>query len=562
MRVDANEARDWRNCAEIAQRVLVNAREIHAGDVLNCPQQRAIAKRSNWAAKSSTSSGTSPSTGHGALHQRLEPAMHEQDAVSSQIETNLTRVFFVILAMLALLLPVSMLIQFLVAEAPAVLPAFFDQNLVSKTPLLERIEKLIPLSLILSATLIAPFLARRAQAAPATAMAFTIGAFIVLFHEAERQLAKGRWWATLMLFASICGLLLYHWRTARGATVAPANVAATGDRHWAGFNWADGVVIAFMYLILLPASFEVSAKTLNFDYHSVSYMIGPAINLRFANGLLPGVDFHAHYGLGHPFLFSYLIQPSATGTLIAFTKYLSAFNVVFYATGYLICRLFIGAQFWVALAFFVAILLNFQSDYAFIFPSNWSPRYPLLFMVAALFAVTVSSTDRKSGILAAVGLGAALGLSLFLSTETGLYFGAATALIFHRLAGPRLLSRQAEPFQQSPHRYRMHRLAEPHLRDRHQIVAREIAIAVLLRIGSGHHDGEQIVQRQHRRTPSLPVIGKSGDAVLVVADDPVPERLAVHPGATSGLRSTHGGERVGDGQQSPRGAVGGGAECQ
>src|SRR5262245_39123600 len=99
----------------------------------------------------------------------------------------------------------------------------------------------------------------------------------------------------------------------------------------------------------------------------------------------------------------------------------------------------------------------------------------------------------------------------------------------------------------------MHRLAELLLDDRHQIVAREGAEAVLLRIGPGHDDGEQfglLVECQHRRTAAVPVVAEPGDTVRVVADDPVPERLAVHAGALRRLSTAHALERIGDPQQA------------
>ena len=63
----------------------------------------------------------------------------------------------------------------------------------------------------------------------------------------------------------------------------------------------------------------------------------------------------------------------------------------------------------------------------------------------------------------------------------------------------------------------MHGLAEPLLAELHQVLAREGADAVDLRVGSGHHDGVklgQLVRRQPWRATVAPAINEAVDRVI------------------------------------------------
>ena len=74
-------------------------------------------------------------------------------------------------------------------------------------------------------------------------------------------------------------------------------------------------------------------------------------------------------------------------------------------------------------------------------------------------------------------------------------------------------------------------LAEPLLADVHQVFAREGREAAGLGIGAGENDAQQLgplLARELGRTAIAPAIAEPVQAVRVVADHPVAQRLAVH----------------------------------
>jgi hypothetical protein len=99
----------------------------------------------------------------------------------------------------------------------------------------------------------------------------------------------------------------------------------------------------------------------------------------------------------------------------------------------------------------------------------------------------------------------------------------------------------------------MHRFAKPLLGDRHQVVAGEGAKAAFGRIWPPQHNLEQLgLLRlvEHRRATAVPTISEAGNAVRVVAYDPVTQRLPVHARTAGGLCPVHPRKRVGDRQDT------------
>ena len=99
----------------------------------------------------------------------------------------------------------------------------------------------------------------------------------------------------------------------------------------------------------------------------------------------------------------------------------------------------------------------------------------------------------------------------------------------------------------------MHRLAEPLLGDRNQVIAGEGTKAVFDRIGpfstiSSQLDLLRLVE--YRMTTPGPAIDEAGDAMRVVADDSVTQRLPVHAGTAGGLCPIHPRQRVCDSQDT------------
>jgi hypothetical protein len=97
-------------------------------------------------------------------------------------------------------------------------------------------------------------------------------------------------------------------------------------------------------------------------------------------------------------------------------------------------------------------------------------------------------------------LAAVAGLFLRASCEAGSFCG---------VAGACLLSRQPHASQQTAHRRAVHGLSEPLLADPHQVLAREGADPMDIRVRSLHHDGvelRQLVGRHSRWATAAPAI--------------------------------------------------------
>ena len=84
----------------------------------------------------------------------------------------------------------------------------------------------------------------------------------------------------------------------------------------------------------------------------------------------------------------------------------------------------------------------------------------------------------------------------------------------------------------------MHRLAEFLLGHTDEIVARKGAETIRLGIEPSHHDSQQfrlLLSGQHRRAPAFPAVAEPGDPVLIIADHPIAQCLAVHAGTFGGF---------------------------
>lgn len=100
----------------------------------------------------------------------------------------------------------------------------------------------------------------------------------------------------------------------------------------------------------------------------------------------------------------------------------------------------------------------------------------------------------------------------------------------------------------------MQALAEPLLANAHQVLAREGRKAARLRSRPIEHKAIEfglLLGVELRRAPVTRPVGEPIEAVLVVADDPVAQRLAVHACRLRRLLPAHAIERIGNRQDPP-----------
>lgn len=189
--------------------------------------------------------------------------------------------------------------------------------------------------------------------------------------------------------------------------------------------WIAAGIVSFPLTLLLygvvgPHHLATVAGECNNELHVASYIVGPALYYR-APGVVPGLDFESHYGVGHAYVFSFVM---GSGGL---EKTLERF-VLFVLVA---CILFYLSAFWVltdwlrsvpgALAITLLTLFVTCEGLGYNYPSCCPVRYPFLFA----FLFTAVRGVGPNGTRSCVASGAVAALSLFWQTDVGLYTLAA-----------------------------------------------------------------------------------------------------------------------------------------
>jgi hypothetical protein len=178
-------------------------------------------------------------------------------------------------------------------------------------------------------------------------------------------------------------------------------------------------VLAWLGLVLLIWPFPLGPAPFPFNIHRVSFCIGPAL-YKYGNGLLPGPDLFSQYGVGQGFFFAFFLGDTARQTVDNFYISYVAVNLVFFLFAYHFLARLLNSRGW---AFFLCVLAFLYQFYDSegpkftVTPSVGLYRMPFLILVGWLFA---RMCRARFGLSAALGLGCALGLSVFWSTDTGM----------------------------------------------------------------------------------------------------------------------------------------------
>jgi hypothetical protein len=120
---------------------------------------------------------------------------------------------------------------------------------------------------------------------------------------------------------------------------------------------------------------------------------------------------------------------------------------------------------------------------------------------------------------------------------------------------PRLLPGQAEVVEQPEHPVLAVGDPETRFDDPAEVLGPPGAHPVALGIGTAQHQGAQarhLALVQPGRSAALGPVAQTVDALGIEPDDPIPQRLAVHPGPTRSLAPVHAVQGVGESEQ-PRG---------
>jgi hypothetical protein len=183
--------------------------------------------------------------------------------------------------------------------------------------------------------------------------------------------------------------------------------------------------VLIMAMFVVPVEATSIAAFIGFEMHMASFMIGPA-TYSFAPGLVPGIDYFTQYSVGTPWLFSFFLAPTATGTMVNAVWFVVAEILVFQISLLVFLRWFLRSWPWALVVGLGCLMLQFGTSSPLYAPSSTSARYPLLIVCVMLF---VHWIRHGSSWPATLFLAAALSAAMFLNTETGVYICAATAIV-------------------------------------------------------------------------------------------------------------------------------------
>jgi hypothetical protein len=180
---------------------------------------------------------------------------------------------------------------------------------------------------------------------------------------------------------------------------------------------------ALLYGLLGPHDVPTVASECNTELHVASYLVGPALYYR-APGVVPGLDFESHYGIGHAHAFS-LVMGSAglEKALQRYVLFVLVVSVLYFVSAMLVLTDWLQNA-WAALAVTLLLVTTSCEGLAYNTPSCWPVRYPFLF--AFLFC-TVRGANSARWCAAA---GCAAGLSAYWQTDIGLYTLAAGIALY------------------------------------------------------------------------------------------------------------------------------------
>lgn len=169
-------------------------------------------------------------------------------------------------------------------------------------------------------------------------------------------------------------------------------------------------------LLLIPRSIDEVAATIGYEMHVVSFVIGPA-TYAYGDRLVPGLDYYSQYAVGLPYLFSWIMGNTPDLAILRYVMLMVAAMVFFYCCLCYVLNWLLCSWWWALATTVTILLLQFHTDRAFFDPSSYVLRYPLLVVVVVLSVRWL----RNFGHWDAAVLAFALGASLFLNTETGIY---------------------------------------------------------------------------------------------------------------------------------------------
>jgi hypothetical protein len=193
-------------------------------------------------------------------------------------------------------------------------------------------------------------------------------------------------------------------------------------------DWRDLPAVAFLALLLVPSNLEAVTAGVLYESHKVSYFIGPAL---YANipGLVPGLDFHSHYGVALGWFFHLIMGDGWKSAAERAVGLNIAITLAVYIQAYFLLSYLVRSRLAAVIVIASLAVLAFSTDHHFYSPSAYPTRFPLLIVFAIALGLHCRSHERYGWLLTAALIGA---VSLLWETETGVFFlvtGAFVALV-------------------------------------------------------------------------------------------------------------------------------------
>jgi hypothetical protein len=194
--------------------------------------------------------------------------------------------------------------------------------------------------------------------------------------------------------------------------------------------WALSALLSALFGLALvgiigPYDIPTVASECNTELHVASYLIGPSLYYR-APGVVPGLDFESHYGIGHAYAFSYLVGSGGLQkTLERYVVFLLVISLLYFISALLVLTDWLQSA-WVALG--IAAMLVFMSCQGLSYngPSCWPIRHPFVF----LFLYAAVRGVESAGFWWCVTAAVIAGLSIFWQTDVGLYTLASGVVLY------------------------------------------------------------------------------------------------------------------------------------
>lgn len=180
----------------------------------------------------------------------------------------------------------------------------------------------------------------------------------------------------------------------------------------------DLLAIVFLALLLIPTDLERVTAAVRDEAHKVSYFIGPAL-YGYDPGLVPGLDFHSHYGPALGWFFFHIMGDGWKSAAMRVVGLNVAITLATYIQAYFLLNYLIRSRL-AAIAVVTALaVLAFSTSNQFYSPSAYPTRFPLLILFAVALSQHCTAPMRLRWLILAAMMCA---VSLLWQTEIGLFF--------------------------------------------------------------------------------------------------------------------------------------------